>query len=237
MARRAVAWFPVDSASRLHAWPCRVKTVRGLHPKIFLCHPFWRRLGSKAIARRKSRTRQFTRSQVAASTPSGSPAGANRDRYSLVGTRGPTRGGLRAYRLHSSQIRRLLRSDRHGKSIAQSWSRPRQLWEQLSHSSGIGTQRHRADVSKNGYPRQRSRLRADRQYSQKPVGSPGRLKRLLEAVQKASGMRKVFLLLLLLAVWAQAEPVTSGLKVGQRAPAHHPFHVTGPDAGTDTCPV
>ena len=29
----------------------------------------------------------------------------------------------------------------------------------------------------------------------------------------------------------------SGLAIGEHAPAHHPAHITGPDAGTDTCPV
>ena len=29
----------------------------------------------------------------------------------------------------------------------------------------------------------------------------------------------------------------SGLAVGETAPAHHPKHITGPDANTDTCPV
>lgn len=42
---------------------------------------------------------------------------------------------------------------------------------------------------------------------------------------------------MLLVAATLAEPVSSGLKVGERTPAHHPFHVTGPDAGTDTCPV
>lgn len=36
------------------------------------------------------------------------------------------------------------------------------------------------------------------------------------------------------ASWAE---LASGLAVGANTPAHHPQHVTGPDAGTDTCPV
>ena len=34
-----------------------------------------------------------------------------------------------------------------------------------------------------------------------------------------------------------ADTVQSGLEVGDFLPAHNPYHVTGPDADTDTCPV
>jgi len=33
------------------------------------------------------------------------------------------------------------------------------------------------------------------------------------------------------------EELVSGLDLGQTLPAFHPIHVTGPDKGTDTCPV
>lgn len=51
-------------------------------------------------------------------------------------------------------------------------------------------------------------------------------------------MYKVLITLLLLATTALAEQgVVSGLKIGDRAPAHNPTHITGPDAGTTICPV
>jgi hypothetical protein len=42
------------------------------------------------------------------------------------------------------------------------------------------------------------------------------------------------LMLVSLATWAVPQ---SGPAIGERLPAHHPQHITGPDAGTDTCPV
>ncbi len=51
-------------------------------------------------------------------------------------------------------------------------------------------------------------------------------------------MRNFRVLLMLAAValasWALPK---SGPAIGDRLPANHPQHVTGPDAGTDTCPV
>lgn len=51
-------------------------------------------------------------------------------------------------------------------------------------------------------------------------------------------MRKLRVLLTLavitVASWAVPK---SGPAIGDNLPAHHPQHVTGPDAGTDTCPV
>jgi hypothetical protein len=35
---------------------------------------------------------------------------------------------------------------------------------------------------------------------------------------------------------ALARP-NSGLAIGDKTPAHNPQHITGPDAGTHTCPV
>ncbi|MBN9415381.1 MAG: hypothetical protein J0I12_08060 [Candidatus Eremiobacteraeota bacterium] len=51
-------------------------------------------------------------------------------------------------------------------------------------------------------------------------------------------MRKfrVLLTLAVVAVASWAVP-KSGPAIGDKLPAHHPQHVTGPDAGTDTCPV
>lgn len=43
-------------------------------------------------------------------------------------------------------------------------------------------------------------------------------------------------LLLLVSVALYAQPA-SGPAIGDGLPAFHPQHVTGPDAGTDTCPV
>ncbi|CAN0379134.1 unnamed protein product [Phaeothamnion confervicola] len=48
---------------------------------------------------------------------------------------------------------------------------------------------------------------------------------------------KKYLLLLLVLMTGAAFADASGLNVGDKTPAHHPQHVTGPDAGTDTCPV
>jgi len=45
------------------------------------------------------------------------------------------------------------------------------------------------------------------------------------------------MIFLLLATAVSAETLTSGLSVGEMAPAHNPRHITGPDAGTDVCPV
>lgn len=42
-------------------------------------------------------------------------------------------------------------------------------------------------------------------------------------------------LLLLLTLGVQSQ--SSGPAIGAHLPAHHPQHITGPDAGTDTCPV
>jgi hypothetical protein len=50
-------------------------------------------------------------------------------------------------------------------------------------------------------------------------------------------MHKLILFLLLLTFSPISAEVNSGLVVGERAPAHHPTHITGPDAGTDICPV
>ncbi len=56
-------------------------------------------------------------------------------------------------------------------------------------------------------------------------------------------MRLYNLLLVLFAVavgcaGAPAGPKPlSGLPIGARTEAHHPNHVSGPDKGTDTCPV
>lgn len=44
-------------------------------------------------------------------------------------------------------------------------------------------------------------------------------------------------LLLLCALPAWAAPLQSGPEVGGNTPPFHPTHVTGPDAGTDVCPV
>ena len=63
-----------------------------------------------------------------------------------------------------------------------------------------------------------------------------RLAGLFIAAGQDGGMRKLFLLLLLLAAPALAQ-VDSGLDVGVTAPPYHPTHVTGPDAGSDVCPV
>lgn len=49
-------------------------------------------------------------------------------------------------------------------------------------------------------------------------------------------MRKLLILLLLLCAPAMAQ-ANSGLGVGDKTPAYHPKHITGPDGGTDTCPV
>lgn len=46
---------------------------------------------------------------------------------------------------------------------------------------------------------------------------------------------RILLMFLLLCLGAAAE--NSGPPVGTRLPAHHPQHITGPDAGTDVCPV
>lgn len=48
--------------------------------------------------------------------------------------------------------------------------------------------------------------------------------------------KNLFILLCLLTLPALAD-IQSGLAVGEHAPAHHPQHITGPDAGTDVCPV
>lgn len=51
-------------------------------------------------------------------------------------------------------------------------------------------------------------------------------------------MRKILILLVLLTALVSADSeLDSGLAVGERAPAHNPIHVTGPDAGTTVCPV
>lgn len=50
-------------------------------------------------------------------------------------------------------------------------------------------------------------------------------------------MRKVLILLMLLVVAGSAQTLTSGLQKGENTPPHHPNHVTGPDAGSDVCPV
>lgn len=52
----------------------------------------------------------------------------------------------------------------------------------------------------------------------------------------------VLLLLLAVAVGCAGKPATgpkplSGLPLGARTEAHHPTHVSGPDKGTDVCPV
>jgi hypothetical protein len=47
---------------------------------------------------------------------------------------------------------------------------------------------------------------------------------------------RTLILLLLVTVAGFAQP-QSGPAIGDRLPAFHPQHVTGPDAGTDTCPV
>ena len=49
-------------------------------------------------------------------------------------------------------------------------------------------------------------------------------------------MRKLFLLLLLLCAPALAQ-TDSGLAIGGKTPPYHPKHITGPDAGSDVCPV
>ena len=48
---------------------------------------------------------------------------------------------------------------------------------------------------------------------------------------------KKYLLVLLVLLAGAAFADTSGLAVGDKTPAHYPHHVTGPDAGTDICPV
>lgn len=50
-------------------------------------------------------------------------------------------------------------------------------------------------------------------------------------------MKKLIMLLFCLGLPVMANTVESGLAVGERTPAYNPQHVTGPDAGTDTCPV
>lgn len=47
---------------------------------------------------------------------------------------------------------------------------------------------------------------------------------------------RVLLALALVSVATWAVP-QSGPAIGDHLPAHHPQHITGPDAGTDTCPV
>jgi hypothetical protein len=57
-------------------------------------------------------------------------------------------------------------------------------------------------------------------------------------VQNIPGMYKLlFTLLLLTATVSAQQNVASGLDIGERAPAHNPTHITGPDAGTTICPV
>jgi hypothetical protein len=34
-----------------------------------------------------------------------------------------------------------------------------------------------------------------------------------------------------------AHPLTSGLQVGEAVPSFQPVHVTGPDRGTQACPI
>ena len=43
--------------------------------------------------------------------------------------------------------------------------------------------------------------------------------------------------IILLALYATGGTLNSGLKIGELVPAYEPHHATGPDAGTDTCPV
>lgn len=51
-------------------------------------------------------------------------------------------------------------------------------------------------------------------------------------------MHKYLILMFFLVGVVSADPaLTSGLKPGEMTPAHHPQHITGPDAGTTICPV
>lgn len=60
----------------------------------------------------------------------------------------------------------------------------------------------------------------------------------LKSSQEMTVKTYLALLLLLFTSFALAEPaLQSGLAPGDRAPAHNPNHITGPDAGTTTCPV
>ena len=51
----------------------------------------------------------------------------------------------------------------------------------------------------------------------------------------------ILLILFALAVGCASKPSgpkpLSGLAIGSHCEAHHPTHVSGPDKGTDTCPV
>ena len=51
------------------------------------------------------------------------------------------------------------------------------------------------------------------------------------------GMKRILIVAFLLLGVASADTLNSGLEVGDFAPAHNPYHVTGPDADTTICPV